>query len=259
MSGPIVVGVDGTAEALRAVRWAAAYAGLRDTGLRLAHARAAAGERVPDELRAARAVVDEVVPGMPVTAVVEEGLGAELLVRASAGAAALVLGSPGHGGYFGGLIGPTVVAVAARAQCPMVVVSGSANPGDGPVVVGLDCAPTSEAAVAFAAREAALRGVDLVAVHGLAAPDDHRDRAEKMVTDLLARQVTPYPDVKVVQEIVVGRPGAALLDRALSAQLVVVGSGRRTGYRGALLRSTSQLLLHNASCPVAIVRRDHPT
>lgn len=254
MSGPVVVGVDGTVEALRAVRWAAAHAALRGAGLRLVHATTPSPGRTPGALLAAKAVADEVTAEVEV--VVGDGLAAALLVRESPGAAAVVLGSPGHGGYFGRLIGPTVVTVAARAQCPMVVVGRPGVPGDGPVVVGVDGTPTSDAALDFAMHEAWLRGAGLVAVH--AVPDGRRDRAEDMVADRLTQPTARYPDVKVIQEVVADKPGLALLDRAVSAQLVVVGSGRRTGYRGTLLRSTSQRLLHDGSCPVAVVRRDHP-
>ncbi|MFI7680149.1 universal stress protein [Actinophytocola sp. NPDC049390] len=260
MSRPVVVGVDGTADALRAVRWAAEHAGPRGADLRLVHAASspACAARV---VREARDVVYEVAAGLPVSVVTGELPSAELLVRESAGASFVVLGSRGRGGFSGLLIGTTAVTVAARGGCPMVVMGGPDERGDGPVVVGVDGTVNSDAAIDFALREASLRGTGLVAVHGLIAPVEGNvtpDRVAETIAERLADRGARYPEVKVVQEVVADTPGRALLDRAASAQLAVVGSGRRIGYRGALLRSTSQYLLHQAPCPVAVVRRDHP-
>jgi nucleotide-binding universal stress UspA family protein len=259
VQGPVVVGVDGTADALRAVRWAAVRAGLRDVGLRLVHASSSRD----GVLRIARDVADETVGGLPVTVVTGELPPAELLVRESTGASLVVLGNRGHGGFSGLLIGTTAVTVAVRARCPMVVMCGPDEPGTGPVVVGVDGTPTCDAALGFALAEASVRGTGVIAVHGLVSPVGKdvirdRDRVEEAMAELLAGHRAHYPDVKVVREVVADTPGRALLDRAASAQLAVVGSGRRIGYRGALLRSTSRYLLHHAPCPVAVVRRDHP-
>ncbi|GAB1516713.1 universal stress protein [Actinophytocola sp. KF-1] len=258
MPGPVVVGVDGTADTLRAVRWAAVCAGLRDAGLRLVHA-SSSRDDVP---RIARDAAHEVAAGLPVTVVIGDLSPAELLVRESVGASLVVLGNRGHAGFSGRLIGATAITVAARGRCPMVVMGGPEEPGSGPVVVGVDGTPACHAALRFAMTEASLRGAGLIAVHGLMTPGADatrdRDRMEELIAERLTDHRASHPDVKVVHEIVADTPGRALLDRAASAQLVVVGSGRRIGYRGALLRSTSQYLLHQAPCPVAVVRRDHP-
>lgn len=257
MAGPVVVGVDGTADALRAVRWAAVRAGLRNVGLRLVHASSS-----PDGvLRIARDVADETVRGLSVTLVTGELSPAELLVRESASASLVVLGNRGHGGFSGLLIGATAVTVAARARCPMVVMGGPDELGSGPVVVGVDGTPACDAALGFALAEASLRGTGLTVVHGLVSPTGKgvaRDDVAEVIAERIAGECARYPDVKVVQEFVADTPGQALLDQATSARLAVVGSGRRIGYRGALLRSTSRYLLHHAPCPVAVVRRDHP-
>lgn len=56
------------------------------------------------------------------------------------------------------------------------------------------------------------------------------------------------------QVVVRDRPRQQLIDWSAKAQLIVVGSRGRGGFRGLLLGSTSQALLHHADCPVMIVR-----
>jgi nucleotide-binding universal stress UspA family protein len=60
--------------------------------------------------------------------------------------------------------------------------------------------------------------------------------------------------VLVEREVVRERATRALLRHGEHAQLLVVGSRGRGGFRGLLLGSTSQHLLQHAACPVAVVR-----
>ena len=63
-----------------------------------------------------------------------------------------------------------------------------------------------------------------------------------------------YPDVEVEQIITRDRPVRALADASEDAQLLVVGSHGRGGFRGMLLGSTSRALLQEAPCPLMVVR-----
>lgn len=65
-----------------------------------------------------------------------------------------------------------------------------------------------------------------------------------------------YPDVPVETVVTRGRPVRTLLERGEHAQLIVVGSRGRGGFKGMLLGSTSQALVTHAPCPVAVVRGD---
>ncbi|SMD27505.1 Universal stress protein family protein [Kibdelosporangium aridum] len=83
--------------------------------------------------------------------------------------------------------------------------------------------------------------------------------AEETLAEQLARWQQKYPDVRVTRQVVRDRPAHALLRFSDEAQLIVVGSRGRGGFRGLLLGSTSQHLLRHAPCPVAVVRTRHET
>jgi len=80
----------------------------------------------------------QLVVGVPVPVLGAEARDAQLVVIGNRG--------------LGGLTGLIAVAMAARAACPVAVIrcdTAAADPS-GPVLVGVDRSPTSEAAVAFA-------------------------------------------------------------------------------------------------------------
>ena len=282
----IVVGIDGSDSALRAVRWAADEARRRGVGLRLVHAcemftgyaprvvdphtlHVAMQERGNAWLADARAAAERVVPGLPVEVVLELMSPVPALVKASRGTELVVLGSRGLGGFSGLLVGSTAVEFAGRARCPVVVIHGEHAEDTGPVVVGVDGTPVGEVAIAFAFAAASARKAELVAVHawtdllvetafagGAAALDftPLAQQAAETCAERLAGWQEKYPDVHVTRDVVRDRPTRALLRHTEHAQLLVVGSRGRGGFTGLLLGSTSQHLLHHAQCPVAVVR-----
>ena len=136
MTSPhIVVGVDGSAASVDALRWAARQAEL--TGSRL---EAVIGWTYPviygnefvsetaDWAALARTALDTALAevgrfdGLSCTRTVTEGHPAAVLVAASADADLLVVGSRGHGGFAGMLLGSVSEQVIAHADCPVVVV-----------------------------------------------------------------------------------------------------------------------------------------
>ncbi len=286
---PVVAGIDGSESALLATRWAATAALRRGTSLRIVHVcaipvgyppgfvdarvlREAMAEQGRGWLAQARDAAEMAAPGLEVeTAEVTAGV-VPTLVRESSAGAMVVLGTRGLGGFTGLLVGSTAVEVAARAECPVVVVRGAER--QGPVVVGVDGTPASEAAIEFAFAEAAARDTDLVAVHtwtdllvetafagGAAALDFSplAEQAAEVLGERLAGWCEQYPDVPVTRHVSRERATRALLRHAEGAALVVVGTRGRGGFRGLLLGSTSQALLHHARCPVAIVGATHHT
>lgn len=287
---PVVVGVDGSTSASHAVRWAAEEAARRNTSLVIMHScmvvpvhaphmagsSEAFAEAVFDHgrvlLAEATAVAKETAPQVEVNAELTSGGAAEQLVGRSASTQLVVLGSRGPGGFTGLLVGSVAVAVTTHAHCPTIVVRDpdTVPDRDAPVVVGLDGSPSSDAALAFAFEAAALRGVALHAVRtwwdltaetawqrGMTATNLASIEAaeQRLLAEQLAACATAYPDVPVHQTLTRDRPAHTLVERSAKAQLVVVGTRGRGGFRGLLLGSTSQALIHHAHCPVAVVPR----
>ena len=81
---------------------------------------------------------------------------------------------------------------------------------------------------------------------------------EKVQLAELASWVAPlaarYPEVRVRTVAVQQDPARALLREGAHAQLIVVGSRGRGGFRGLLLGSVGTDLLREAKAPLAIVR-----
>lgn len=280
---PVVVGVDGSEGARCAVEWAAGEASRRRASLRLVTAFAWAsdhvvghpglGERYREEMEAvarrdlAAAEVLAAAAGVPASTELRVGFPIGTLADEARHAQLLVVGSRGRGGVAGLLLGSVSAALAAHAACPVVVVRREA-PGaaGGPVVVGIDGSPESEAATAFAFAAAAARGVALVAVHSwtdlafdpVVAPlldwaaVEEGERA--VLAERLAGWRAEFPDVVVEREVVRDLPTHALVERSAAAQLLVVGSRGRGGAAGLLLGSVSHGVLHRGRCPVAVVR-----
>ncbi|MFG1643539.1 universal stress protein [Amycolatopsis sp. NPDC049252] len=274
---PIVTGVDGSVESLDAVRWAARAARLRDAPLEIVYAldfsALLAGGVVPppeemkDVVRARgrrylRAAAElATAQGLPdATTRLDPDRAALALIDASRTASLLVVGSSGHGKLTGLLAGSVASAVSAHASCDTVVVRGDTwdEPGaaDRPVVAGVDGGEATERILAAALTEARVRKAPLVVVH--AAADDSRHgespvgAGQRLPADRLRAQDTE--GVAVDEAVVATHPRRELIERSATAQLVVLGNRGRGGFPGLLLGSTGQALLHNAACPVYLVR-----
>ncbi|MGW1061207.1 universal stress protein [Micromonospora rubida] len=283
---PVVVGVDGSASALDAVRAATREATARNRPLRVVHAfiwpligtplgpvpgvppeaglRNLAEEVIAEAVAEARKISAEV----DVTGELVDGSPIPVLLRESRDAALVVLGSRGLGGFAELLVGSAAVQVSARADCPVLVVRGEPR-ADGPVVVGVDGSTLSTEAVGFAFEEAALRGTGLVAVHTWLYPtpvapgdilpvaydlDSLIEEEGRALAETVAGWSERYPQVPVRQRLVRGAPAPVLVEESAAAQLTVVGGHGRGAWGGLLLGSVSHAVLHHARSPLAIVR-----
>ncbi|TWV56742.1 universal stress protein [Streptomyces misionensis] len=284
MDLPVVVGVDGSEESLRAVDRAADEAALRGAPLRLVHAslweryegaliaqevgRPAEEVMAQDVLGAAERRAHRRRPGLAVTTAVlaeEPEFG---LVNESSLARLLVLGRRGRSGVAELLLGSVSLSVAAHARCPVIVLrAGAEEPAaSGRVVLGVAGKGACPAAVRFAAEEAALRGVPLEAVrawrrpahtaagHTPASGEPARDREEEAAA-ALDEALRDLPEgLEPRRRTAEGPARDVLVDASRDAGLLVVGARRRTGRRfGLQLGRVAHGVLHHAACPVAVV------
>ena len=130
------------------------------------------------------------------------------------------------------------------------------------VVVGVDDSPQSEAAVRWAAIQAALTHAELNLVHVWALePSDMygptgeiRDAVlpdvRKRLVDMVTAAIGP---AAWTLDIVQGPPGPTLVRRARSAALLVVGTGEHAGARRLVNGSVSHYCLSHAHGPVVAV------
>lgn len=143
--GPVVVGVDDSAAARDALRWAALEAGRLGRRLVVVHAQDVDTDRtdlqgLPDGidavmLRSGRQFLDHlltavaVIGGRPRSVAwrVVAGPATRALVAASGGAAMLVIGSPQPHGIVERVVGSTGLHCVREARCPVVVVPAEAD------------------------------------------------------------------------------------------------------------------------------------
>ncbi|WP_043603115.1 universal stress protein [Candidatus Protofrankia datiscae] len=181
----IVVGIDASADAESALRWACAHAGLTGRRIRAVLARGPGGRpRVVDDIspsvgvddleRAASQVLHDAVrrarlDGLAVD-VVERTVydsPSDALVEESQDALMLVVGARGLARMRRMFVGSVTARCAQEAAVPVVVVRGPAppRPDDRPVLVGVDGSEGSLAALRWAAVQAGLRRVPLRVAH----------------------------------------------------------------------------------------------
>ncbi|GAA1731397.1 universal stress protein [Isoptericola hypogeus] len=224
--------------------------------------------------------------GVPVTATVASGDAAGVLVEQSREHALAVVGTRGKGGFTERLLGTVSSALPAHAHCPTVVVpyrgsgsGASTDPDrrDGDVVhevrrivVGVDGSPSAEVALKHAVAQSQVWGAELVAVAGvplaggagvlawLPSQIDH----EQVLADVKAgldvtvdRFEAENPGITIKRHVLDGSGAELLTEFSTGADLIVVGSRGRGGFRGLLLGSTSQAVLHHSACPVLVVTR----
>jgi nucleotide-binding universal stress UspA family protein len=281
----IVVGVDGSEVSLRALEWAVHEARRRSAGIEIrvcysvpyygepgmfgAYAVESQVEAIKQEheqlAAGARDHALRLDPDLSVSAVVVFAPAVANLAEVDPGTL-VVVGSSGRSGI-AGVLGSVTTGILHRAKGPLVVVppaSSTAAPlgvSMKKIVVGIDGSPTSEEALRWAMEEAKLAGAELVVLHGWHYPYPGGPRDEMRV-DALAQleasieAVGPRTegDVSVHAKLIEGQAAEALIHESADADLLVVGSRGRGGFKAMLLGSTSRAVVQHASCPVAVIR-----
>ena len=95
---------------------------------------------------------------------------------------------------------------------------------------------------------------------GLAPLDDmtfdaFRDRARRVADEATETVGHVAPSVHCEAVVLNGQPAEALLGVSEDADLVVVGSRGRGGFKRLMLGSVSDQVVHHAVCPVLVVHR----
>ncbi len=133
--------------------------------------------------------------------------------------------------------------------------------------MGIDLSDEAAAALRWAHDQARRWGATLEVVHAWSLPavgdlsgivaaggeTPFRRAADHVVAHMLSENLGDLGGVEVLTTVVEGNPAAALLDAARDADLLVVGTRGRGGFKGLLVGSVSQQCTHHARCPVVVV------
>jgi len=284
-AGAVVVAVDGSEHAHRAVVWAAEQAHLEERPLAVVHA---AGHTVPDGdgvasrseqdadasaepvVRAAVELATSTQAGLDVSGHTVVGDPRQVLVEVSDRSYLIVMGSRGLGHFRGLLLGSVSTEVARHAACP-VVVSRPAPPvfTKTGVVVGADGTGESLPVLEFAFRQAALRGLPLNVMHyyGDAAALGVRpsplgpidtEQLRVQLSDSIADLVEKFPDVHVAIQVLHGIAEECLDRGARPWDLVVVGRHSMDSDPRLLHSCVATAVLEHSQSTVAVVPEPSP-
>ncbi|UQU68049.1 universal stress protein [Couchioplanes caeruleus] len=259
-AAPVVVGVNGTASGLAAVRLAAREAVTRGQPLRIVHAFTWPGARSHNDppdygsarhdaemiVQRAAATAERSVPGVRVGGLLVDGQPVRELLRQSRTASLLVLGDDDLAATHRLPDDSVLVQTVARARCPVLVARGI-RPQAGPLLVAVDRSACSEGALRLAADESLRRRVPLEVVHVVTGP-----AGEPSGRRLLASAVRGLAGPAGVRaRLLVGEPGPTLVRASRSARMMIVGP--RGAGSTSLLGAVAGELLRRCACPTMFV------
>ncbi|WP_117001075.1 universal stress protein [Desertimonas flava] len=133
----------------------------------------------------------------------------------------------------------------------------------GPVVVGVDGSEQSKQALRLAAEEATAHSATLEVVHAwnfldqpgpTFDPEYGEDKARARASQIVDEVLGDDRPADVVVTVVNDHPAPALVHASQGARMLVVGARGLGGFKGMLLGSVSQHLVHHAHCPLLLAR-----
>ncbi len=128
------------------------------------------------------------------------------------------------------------------------------------IVVGTDGSSGADAAVVWAAVQSLSSGSVLQLVtsfgtgYALVTPSDAQSATDKVLDEAASVAEQAAAGVTVTRKAGAGQPDAVLIDAAVGADLLVVGSRGLGGFKGRLLGSVSRRCVHRSPCPVVVVK-----
>lgn len=144
------------------------------------------------------------------------------------------------------------------------------------ILAGVDGSAPSNAAVRWAAREAAMRNVPLILVHArttptagvemtwpaLPVPEDltrqQEEEARQVIADAVNVAESELESASIDTKVVFAAPIPTLVDLSKDVDMIVVGCRGQGALARTLLGSVSTALAHHAHCPVAVIHDEAP-
>ena len=285
--GSIIVGVDGSADADRALRWAAEEASRERRPLAVVTAAgidqvgavtwAGAGtyvvpvaeliEQVRVVAEGAAATVHRLRPGLMVTAHAAHGDPRESLVELSRSAHVVVVGSRGRGAVRSRLLGSVSASVARHAHSPVVVCRpdspGVVRKG---VLVGVSGTAEEQPVLELAFHHASMRGLPLTVRHSfhdvfaemygahvVAASGELLTEERLVLAEAVAGYSEKYPEVSVDLELARGLAHETLAADSAHWNLIVVGRHPTDSVGRMLSATVATAVIEHARTTVAVV------
>lgn len=284
----VVVGVDGSADASRAISYAAEEIRRTQGRLRLVHV---VPETVPmaamlplfgsDTLvevgrrllaEAESLATESLADDAPVETVLSHGPRVDALLAHTRDAGLVVLGRrPSLLAHI--RTGSTTSAVAARAGCPVVGVpeEWSRTQRFGRVIAAVDGSSATTTVLEAGLAAAQDRRARLVVLHawrplapydsvlsGPRSAESWQRQAEPVLWAMVAGPRAAYPEVEVQVDLHYERTADALVAAGRTADLMVLGRRGDGRPSGMLLGSTPRALLRAGVCPVEVVPSPSP-
>lgn len=242
-----IVGVDGTATAETALRWAARRSTDDGAPLLLAHVGPSLGKSDVSVLEDARAIIDAEHAGLAAEPLHLEGPVWKALSEIAEPDDVIVIGTDTKGLGRSRVSGALSVQLAITAQCAVAAIPDIDLSFRRGVVAGIGAADTARRVAEAAYVEARDRGAPLTLIHGGCREHctDGLDAAERA---LLAID----PTISIRRRILSTPAADALLDASLDKELLVLGRGSRSA-SGTPIGAVTHTVLLNATAPVLLL------